>query len=423
MRKMKDSGVEWIGEIPEEWEVTTYRRLLKRRKEYDNNSEKQILSLTINGVKKKAINDNYGKMAENYTDHQIVKKDDLVFTPRDFDATPILSGNAPCDGCISNLYFILYARSENVFLPFYNYFMWGVKWGGDIWRKLSYGMRFSYNYSQFSSLPVVRPSIKEQKHIAEFLDRKCAQIDAIITKQQEIIEKLKLYKQSVITEAVTKGLDPDVPMKDSGIEWIGEIPVHWLAPKIKYMASVTSGGTPDRNRPEYWNGNINWLKTGELKNAEIYGSEEKITEEGLANSSAKIFSENTILMAMYGQGKTRGTTALLKVPCSTNQACAGIRLVNKAFSTGYLWKCLIGAYDSIRGKAEGSGQPNLSGDLISDFNLPMPPLKEQKDICTYIDCKCSYIDSLVLKKQTLIDKLTQYKKSLIYEAVTGKLEV
>lgn len=233
MRKMKDSGIEWIGEIPEEWEVTNYRRIFQRRKEYDN-KDKQVLSLTIQGVKEKT--ESYGKMAEDFTGHQIVRKNDLVFTPRDFDATPILSGVAPCDGCISNLYFVLFPYDKSkVYIPFYNYFMWGVKWGGDIWRKLSYGMRFSYNFQQFSMLPTVLPPLEEQSRIANFLDDKCGKIDRYIETQRAIIEKLKAYKQAVITEAVTKGLDPTVPMKDSGIEWIGEIPEGWEIIRLKFV--------------------------------------------------------------------------------------------------------------------------------------------------------------------------------------------
>lgn len=140
---------------------------------------------------------------------------------------------------------------------------------------------------------------------------------------------MKEYKQAIITEAVTKGLDPHAKMKDSGIEWIGEIPEHWETPEIKYIARIGSGGTPDRNHPEYWNGDIPWIKTGELQNDIITNVEEYITEIGLNNSSAQLFNEDTILIAMYGQGKTRGMTALLRFPASTNQACAALTVTNK----------------------------------------------------------------------------------------------
>jgi type I restriction enzyme S subunit len=421
MKKMKDSGIEWIGQIPEDWELTTYRRVFNRRKEYDD-KDKQVLSLTIQGVKEK--NESYGKMAEDFTGHQIVKKNDLVFTPRDFDATPILSGIAPCDGCISNLYFVLYPHdTSKTYIPFYNYFMWGVKWGGDIWRKLSYGMRFSYNFQQFGALPTVIPPMDIQKHIADFLDEKCGKIDRYIEKQQQVIEKLKAYKQSVITEAVTKGLDPNVPMKDSGIEWIGMIPEHWEIPEIKYLVRIASGGTPDRNHPEYWNGNIPWIKTGELQNDIIISAEEYITDEGLNNSSAQIFDVDTILVAMYGQGKTRGMTGLLKIPASTNQACAGLTVTNPSIHIQYLWQCLIGAYDAIRAEAAGSGQPNLSATLIGNFHVALPPIEEQDKIVDHIKNRTAEISSAIEKADSLLNKLIEYKKSLIYEAVTGKMEV
>lgn len=267
------------------------------------------------------------------------------------------------------------------------------------------------------------PPIQQQHRIADYLDRKCSQIDAIIARQQEVIEKLKAYKLSVITEAVTKGLNPNVPMKDSGVEWIGEIPEHWQVPKIKYLATIASGGTPDRSHPEYWNGSINWAKTGELQNNELYETEEKITELALENSSAKVFSVDTILVAMYGQGKTRGMTALLKVPSATNQACAGITVYSKDITVSYLWLFLMGAYDAIREKANGSGQPNLSGALIADFNVTLPPIEEQMNICKTVAMRLPHIDSIIKQKETIVDKLTAYKKSLIYEVVTGKKEV
>lgn len=421
MKAMKDSGIEWIGQIPEDWELTTYRRVFNRRKEYDDN-DKQVLSLTIQGVKEK--NESYGKMAEDFTGHQIVKKDDLVFTPRDFDATPILSGIAPCDGCISNLYFVLYPHdTTKTYVPYFNYFMWGVKWGGDIWRKLSYGMRFSYNFQQFGALPTVMPPLETQKRIADFLDEKCGKIDRYIEKQQQVIEKLKAYKQSVITEAVTKGLNPDVRTKDSGIEWIGMIPVHWETPEIKYLVKIASGGTPDRNHPEYWNGNIPWIKTGELQNDIIISAEEYITDEGLNNSSAQIFDVDTILVAMYGQGKTRGMTGLLKIPASTNQACAGLTVSSPSIHIQYLWQCLIGAYDAIRAEAAGSGQPNLSATLIGNFHIALPPVEEQDKIVAHIKNRTAEISSAIEKADSLLNKLIEYKKSLIFEAVTGKLEV
>lgn len=278
--------------------------------------------------------------------------------------------------------------------------------------------------SVLKNLYVTLPNrIEDQQTIADHLDRQCAQIDALIANAEQQIEKLKAYKQSIITETVTKGLDPDVEMKDSGVEWIGDIPEHWGTPQIKHIAVISSGSTPNRNNTEYWNGTIKWLKTGELQNNEITVSEEHITQKALEETSVHLFPVNTVVMAMYGQGKTRGMTALLKTPCTTNQACAGMTVVSQNILVRFFWKCLMGAYNGIRDIAQGSGQPNLNAGLIASFKIPLPPIEEQQPIIDFIDKKCEQIDRLISIKQHKIEKLQQYKKSLIYEYVTGKKEV
>ena len=423
MIKMKDSGYSYIGLIPTNWEVTRNKNVFSCNKILvgSNSNSTQLLSLTTKGVKEKDINNPEGKLPESFDTYQYVKENDIVMCLFDLDVSAVFSGISPYNGMISPAYKVLTCKN-NIVPQFADYWFKYISDG----RKFNHyakNIRYTLNYEDFSSLPIVFPPLETQQRITDYLDEKCKKIDTIIEKQQSVIEKLKEYKLSVITEAVTKGLNPDVEMKDSGIEWIGKIPMHWKLPKIKYLTQIGSGGTPDRNNIKYWNGNINWFKTGELQNNYLYESEEKITNLGLENSSAKIFPENTILMAMYGQGKTRGMTALLKKNGSTNQACAGIIVTNEKISVDFLWKFLMGSYNAIREEAIGSGQPNLSASLINNFSITLPPLPEQLQICAFIDKKIPIINDSILKKQILIDKLTEYKKSLIYEVVTGKKEV
>ena len=408
MRKMKDSGIEWVGQIPEDWELTTYRRVFNRRKEYDDN-DKQVLSLTIQGVKEK--NESYGKMAEDFTGHQIVKKDDLVFTPRDFDATPILSGVAPCDGCISNLYFVLFPHdTTKTYVPYFNYFMWGVKWGGDIWRKLSYGMRFSYNFQQFGALPTVMPPIETQKHIADFLDEKCGKIDRYIAKQQQVIEKLKTYKQSVITEAVAyrngwtschlgylaqfknglnySGLSTDVEIKFLGV---GDFQAHFILDSKEMFSTLKFDG----NMPEDL-----LLKSGDIVFVRSNGSKELVGRSVLIENIdyPLTYSGFCIRMRNYRQ-----------------DAVLSKFLLYRFWSNEFR--------QSLNRDSRGSNINNLNQELLSKLTVSFPNIKEQRDIIDFLDKKCAEIDRTIDKKQLLIDKLTEYKKSLIYEAVTGKLEV
>lgn len=429
---MKYSGVEWIGEIPEDWETTTYRRLLNRRKEYDD-QDKQVLSLTIQGVKVK--NENYGKMAEDFTGHQIVKQGDLVFTPRDFDATPILSGIAPCDGCISNLYFVLYPHNiSETFIPFINYFMWGVKWGGDIWKRLSYGMRFSYNFQQFGALPIAVPPIDTQRRIADFLDDKCGKIDRYIEKQQQIIDKLKEYKQAVITETVTKGLDPDVPMKDSGIEWIGMIPEHWGVAKLANLFTFLGGYA--FNSDLYVSETENLIvRIGNVKNDRLlFDANPVYISDDLAEQVIKFKLQcGDILFTMTGtKGKrdyfytlildnfhiqTKNLYLNQRVGCFRKKAHIHAEYYNYLLKDNRI-------LDSIFLYETGTAnQGNLGIDSINRTKVHLPPYKEQIMIANYLKEKCSRIDAVIAKKEVAINKSTEYKKSLIYEAVTGKLEV
>ena len=424
MQKMKYSGVEWIGEIPEDWGIVKVKQAFVRKNERAQQENPVVLSLARSGVRVRDVSTNEGQVAESYYNYNPVSVGDLLFNPMD------LYSGANCslsevEGVISPAYVNL-KNKEGYFSKFYDYYFKVQYWMMVLFahgKGVSFDNRWTLNHETLMNFPIVSPDFKTQKHIADFLDDKCGKIDRYIEKQQQIIDKLKEYKQAVITEAVTKGLNPDAPMKDSGIEWIGMIPEHWDVPEIKYLVRIASGGTPDRNHPEYWNGNIPWIKTGELQNDIITNAEEYITEEGLNNSSAQVFNINTILVAMYGQGKTRGMTALLKTPASTNQACAGLTVTNSNVQIEYLWQCLIGAYDAIRSEAAGSGQPNLSATLIGNFHIALPPIEEQGLIVEYIKDRTVEIKSTIHKAEKLLEKLTEYKKSLIYEAVTGKLEV
>lgn len=422
MREMKDSGIEWIGKIPADWTLQRGKTIFAQRLTKGNQSEILLAATQKYGMLPQSEVEGVVQVKEDADLQQFrtVHKKDFVISLRSFQGGFEYS---QYEGVCSPAYQVFYNTNPIC----HNYYRLLFKSDGFIQKmnSMTVGIREGKNiqYSDFANSLIPVPPINQQQRIADYLDRKCSQIDTIIARQQEVIEKLKAYKLSVITEAVTKGLNPNVPMKDSGVEWIGEIPEHWQVPKIKYLATIASGGTPDRSHPEYWNGSINWAKTGELQNNELYETEEKITELALENSSAKVFSVDTILVAMYGQGKTRGMTALLKVPSATNQACAGITVYSKDITVSYLWLFLMGAYDAIREKANGSGQPNLSGALIADFNVTLPPIEEQMNICKTVAMRLPHIDSIIKQKETMVDKLTAYKKSLFYEVVTGKKEV
>lgn len=425
MAMMKNTGMLWIGQIPVDWELGKVKYAFNRKKEKSTEKDPIVLSLARAGVKIRDISTNEGQLAASYEGYNPVEPNDLLLNPMD-----LVSG-ANCSiskvsGVISPAYVNL--RAKVGFEPrYYDYYFKTQYWNMGFFvhgKGVSFENRWTLNDATLKDYYIPMPSLSEQQAIADYLDETCSKIDEIIAEAKASIDEYKKLKQSVIFEAVTKGLDKNVEMKDSGVEWMGVIPKHWSTPKLKYFTNISSGGTPDRNHYEYWNGNVNWIKTGELQNNELYDSEEKISELGVANSSAKLFKENTILIAMYGQGKTRGMTALLKVPCTTNQACAGIVMKNNSpYEIYYLWFTLQASYRALREKAVGTGQPNLSVGLLKDFYVPLPTLQEQKEIIIFLKNVMPRYDSLITEKESLINDLEAYKKSLIYEVVTGKRRV
>jgi len=439
MREMKDSGVEWIGEIPKDWDTIQIKKLLAARdggswgeEPHDDHFDKICYRVADFDFSRLAIVSDADFTVRNYTQPIIDKLslergDILVEKSGGGEKTPV--GRAVFydkDEPALFANFIERLRVSSETSPRYFFYVWIALYLTGFtnnYIKQTTGIQNLDIKSLVSSVFIPSFDYKLQHRIADYLDAKCAQIDRAIARQQEVIEKLKEYKLSVITEAVTKGLNPDAPMKDSGIAWIGEIPEHWSLPSIKRIAQLASGGTPDRSYPELWNGDIPWIKTGELRNDLIFDAEEYITDLGLQSSSARMFDIDTILIAMYGQGKTRGMTGLLKIKATTNQACCGISVSNEIITVNFLWIFLIGSYDAIRAEAAGSGQPNLNAELINSFHVTAPPLEEQADIYNFLLNFGTKIDSAIKKKEQLIDKLTEYKKSLIYEVVTGKREV
>ena len=419
MREMKDSGIEWIGEIPADWELSKIGAVYEERNEKVSDVDFQPLSITKQGVVPQLETAEKTNDGEN---RKLIRKNDFVINSRSDRRGSC--GISEYDGSCSlintvlkprrnmcNAYYSFVFRSERFADEFYR---WGNGIVDDLW---------STKWSNMKRIYIPAPSLQEQRCIADYLDRKCSQIDAIIARQQEVIEKLKAYKLSVITEAVTKGLNPDVPMKDSGVEWIGEIPEYWQLSHIGNLVEMGSGGTPDRKKPEYWeNGNIPWMSSGEINDEYIYSTAEHITELGLQNSNAKILPVNTVMLGLIGQGKTKGLTAILKTEVCCNQNLAYLITDEKYLHYRYLFYCFKAMYFYIRGLV-GESQAGIYSYFLKKLHIPLPDIEQQIRISDYLDTKCEAIKSSINKRERIIEKFTGYKKALIYEVVTGKKEV
>ena len=278
--------------------------------------------------------------------------------------------------------------------------------------------------SQLGQFWLAFPNIEEQQAIADFLDKECAQIDSIAADLEKQITLLQQYKKSLITETVTKGLDKSVPMKDSGVEWIGEIPEHWQKTRIKFEASIIgSGTTPDSGNSMYYdNGEHSWIQSGDLYGKDyIYETEKQLTNLAILECHAlNWYTKDFVVVAMYGASV--GNVAISKIDSFTNQACCVIKL-NEKNDNRYLFYFLKAAQEEMLLKAFGGTQPNISQIIIKNLNFLNVPLLEQIEIADFLDSKCDMINEMLKSKKDQYDILIKHKKSLIYEYVTGKKQV
>lgn len=420
-REMKNSGVEWIGDIPSEWKIIKSKYIFANHKEIvgdrENNFER--LSLTLNGVLKRPKDDSKGLQSESLSTYQVLYKDELVFKMIDLENTSTSRvGYSPYTGLVSPVYIVFNNNkySKYGFWYFYNL------WQRNIYNTLgNNGVRSALNASDMLNLPFIQIPNEEQTRISDFLDSKVTEIDKIISETKASIENYKEYKQSVITEAVTKGLDKNVPMKDSGIEWIGKIPCEWKVCKIKNIFKIYSGATPKSEQSEYWNGNIIWITPADYKTTDKYISSGKrfLTQEGYDSCGTTLVPENSII---FSKRAPIGSVAISQVPLCTNQGCLACVCERNANAEFYYY--VMSAFTTIF-ELYGSGTTfkEISFDSFSAFNIPFPSMLEQQRIVDFLNNKCAEIDNLISEKEKLIINLEEYKKSLIYEYVTGKKAV
>lgn len=427
---MKDSGVEWIGEIPEEWEVAKIKYYCDSI--YSGGTPSRLEPKYWNGdinwipsgyCKNKEIikaEEKITKEALLSSSTKLINKDTPLVAMT--GATCGFTGYLKIDACIN--------QSIMAYIPdklTSSRFLWYLTMS--LYQKYlslqSGGAQAGINSIDAKNIYVPYVKIKEQNNIAKILDKKTGQIEDIKSTIMKEIQILEDYKKSIITEAVTKGLDKNVEMKDSGIEWIGDIPKHWKVVALKYFSENYSGGTPSRNKIEYWeDGKIPWVSSGEINKDYIYDTYEHITELGLINSSAKIFPENTVLVALNGQGKTKGKTAVLKIRATTNQSLTGFICDEINLHYKFLYYQFKSSYKFNRSYySGGDNRDGIAASNLKTARLSLPNISEQKEIVKYLDKKTKSIDESIEAKQKQLETLEEYKKSLIYEYVTGKKEV
>lgn len=417
-RKMKDSGVEWIGMIPDEW------RLLKGRYCYDVQSgfpfesdkfsvEKGFPLIRIRDITSGMIETYYdGEFPEEY----VVNKGDFLigmdgdFNVRMWDNRAALLNQR----CCRIFEYSGYERKYLFYiLPYYL----------NLVNQLTYSTTVKHlSVPDLREADIPSPTLLEQRRIVRFLDAKCASIDDVIAKTTESIEEYKKLKQAVITEAVTKGVRGKRPMKDSNVDWIGPIPKEWMLRKIKYVTKISRGlfNHRPRNDERFYGGIYPFIQTGDVAAATKYITSYSQTLNDLGKDVSKEFPAGTLTMTIAAN---IGDVAILGFKAYFPDSVVGF-IPTERYDNMYMYYLFRGMKDIFVRTAIKNTQLNLNIDRIKEMLVPVTFDKnEQHEIADYLDSKCAAIDTLISKKQQFIDELTAYKKSLIYEYVTGKKEV
>lgn len=440
MREMKDSGISWLGQYPANWELIKIKYCLQDRVEKNNPIRtRQILSLTAKqGVIPYDQKEGGGnKPKEDVSAYRLAYPGDIVM-----NSMNILSGSVGLSqyfGCVSPVYYMLRPRNKAEDVRYYNYIFQTIVFqrslfglgNGILIKESSNGnlntIRMRIPMDKFGGLFIPVAPIKEQQRIAEFLDQKCSEIDSLVADIQSQIETLEQYKKSVITEAVTKGLDTDVEMKDSGIEWIGEIPRHWEVPKTLYVLEMPITDGP-HTTPQLYDEGIPFISAEAISSGKIdFNHKRGYISEAFYKECCLKYTPKRNDIYMVKSGATTGRVAMVETDeiFTIWSPLAVFRANQELMISRYLFyfvqaPCYTG---QVENSWSFGTQQNIGMRVLEKLKVCMPTLEEQQRIADYLDQKCTAIDETISAKQDQLSVLEQYKKSLIYEYVTGKKEV
>ena len=424
MREMKESGISWIGSVPSDWKLQRNKRIMKKVKEIrPRYTGEDVLSLTMSGVIKRDLDNPYGKMPTTFDGYQYVTEGNLLMCLFDIDVTPRCIGLIKENGVTSPAYSQFEMLNGN-YAPYYYYYYLYLDHRKELLH-LAKNLRHSFTEEQLGELFVPVPPVSEQRRITDYLDFICSKIDSVIEKQEAIIEKLKEYKLSIITETVTKGLNKNIKLKDSKNSALGKIAETWDSAQLKYLHDGLTDGT---------HGTYERLDSGRLllssknvreESLEIGENESYISEEDFKEITSCGFPrKNDVLLCCIGASIGRCILYEWDQPEAFQRSVIMIRS-GKRILPKYLLYSMRSTTTLLQEQllVNQSAQPGLYQGLVSRIYLAVPSLKEQEEITNYLDNKTSEINNSINIRERIVEKLREYKKSLIYEVVTGKKEI
>jgi type I restriction enzyme S subunit len=443
--KYKDSGVEWLGEVPEHWRVSPIKRLgyLKGGAGFPHeNQGVDGQELPFHKVNALARADARGGLLSdgNTVSREVAAKLGAhIFPPGTIVfakvGAALLLGRIRIltrHACIDNNMMGVVVHQSPCSTQFMLHAMGLIRFD----LIANPGAVPSINEGHVADFPLPIPPIPEQTAIAAFLDRETAKLDALVSEQQRLIELLKEKRQAVISHAVTKGLpaeaakkaglNPNAPMKPSGIEWLGDVPAHWGITPIKFVAQIGNGSTPSREVPEYWtDGVYPWLNSSVVNQDAVTEAEQFVTQSALQECHLPRVHPPAVLVGITGQGRTRGMATLLLIEATINQHVAYIKPRPTDVAVTFLHRVLQMAYPYLRrdSDAAGSTKGAITCEELGNFKIAVPPIPEQERIVLHVSQLYSAYGSLISESEHVIDLLQERRTALISAAVTGQIDV
>lgn len=426
----KNSGVEWLGDVPEHWNLKRFCYLFAENKKKNIRlKETNVLSLSYGNIKEKNIDDNKGLLPESFETYQIIEPDDIIFRFTDLqnDKRSLRSAISKYHGIITSAYIAVKTKQN---ADFYNYLFRAYDLQ-KVFYSMGEGMRQSLKMDELNKMPVVLPNKDEQKRIVSFLDTETARIDNLIAKQEKLIELLEEQRKSIISHAVTKGLNPNAPMKDSGVEWLGEVPEHWTVLKNRHIfnfskgLSITKENLQENGVPCVSYGEVH-SKFGFEFNPEI-NDMKFVSEEYLETSKNCLLNSGDFIFADTSEDfEGSGNFSYLN---SNSQVFAGYHTVIARLKSKQKPRFFAYIFDSnahrkqIQTQVKGIKVFSITQGILKDIYSWLPPVHEQDLIVRYLDNECKKISLLKAKQIELIEKLKEYRSSIISHAVTGKIDI
>jgi type I restriction enzyme, S subunit len=427
--KYKDSGVPWLGKIPEGWDVRRMKLLLREVDSRSRTGKEQLLRVSqYTGVtQRKSVDDADAPdtRASSLVGYKRVSPDDLVINI--MLAWNGSMGVSRYEGIASPAYCVY--RFKGDARPWYYHELLRLPLYKGRIKAFSTGVvdsRLRLYSDDLGRIEVIQPPAEEQDAIIRFLDYANDRLERAINAKRKVIALLQEQKRAIIHRAVTRGLDPTVPLRRSGIPWLGDIPKHWETWRIGRLARVGNGSTPSRAKPHYWNGGTYpWLNSSQVNRGFIDSADQFVTRTALRECHLPKVPPGSVLMAITGQGKTRGTSAILGVEATINQHIAYITPRVPVASPEFIHLALSAAYRQLRAASEDSGSTKgaITCEDLKRFKIAIPPVREQDALLKHVQAETSTLTATITRLDHEIELLREYRTRLVADVVTGKLDV